>query len=126
VIYNELTRRHFDEPRYAGVLCQPGGVSGAAGGRSTGTWVRFDLRLAQGSVTIEEARFLAFGCPHVIAACDLICEQAMGLGAAQKLPESVLSLRTRLEAPPEKLGRLLVMEDAWLAAVRAALGVQPR
>jgi NifU-like protein involved in Fe-S cluster formation len=121
VTYNELTRRHFDEPRSAGVITGPGSFRGAAGSRSAGTWVQFDLRLAPGSTVIVAAGFLAFGCPHVIAACDLTCEQAVGLSAAPELPESVQSLRVRLAAPTEKLGRLLVIEDAWLATVRAAV-----
>jgi NifU-like protein involved in Fe-S cluster formation len=121
VTYNELTRRHFDEPRSAGILAGPGSFRGTAGSRSSGTWVQFDLRLASGSTTIAAARFLTFGCPHVIAACDLTCERALGLCVAPELPESVSSLRARLAAPTEKLGRLLVIEDAWLATVRAAL-----
>jgi NifU-like protein involved in Fe-S cluster formation len=123
MIYNELTRRHFDDPRSAGTLAGPRSFRGSAGSRSAGTWVQFDLRLAPGSTTIEAARFLTFGCPHVVAACDLTCEQAVGLPAAPALPENAPSLRARLAAPPEKLGRLLVIEDAWLATVRAALAV---
>jgi hypothetical protein len=36
------------------------------------------------------------------------------------LPQSAHSLRERLDAPVEKLGRLFVVEDAWIAALRAA------
>lgn len=121
MIYNQLTRRHFDEPRSAGVLDGPRSFRGTAGSRSAGTWVQFDLRLGPDSTMIAEARFRTFGCPHVIAACDLTCEQAVGLSAAPQLPESLVSLRERLALPTEKLGRLLVIEDAWLATVRAAL-----
>jgi NifU-like protein involved in Fe-S cluster formation len=115
--YNELTRRHFEAPRCAGELA--GANRGAAGSRSQGTWVQFDLELAGG--TVSAARFLAFGCPHVIAACDITCEEARGAGLEQRLPHSPRTLLESLGAPVEKLGRLLVVEDAWLAAVRAAL-----
>jgi hypothetical protein len=37
------------------------------------------------------------------------------------MPESVQTLRARFEAPVEKLGRLLIVEDAWLCAMRAAM-----
>ncbi len=37
-----------------------------------------------------------------------------------RLPQSVAFLRERLEAPVEKLGRLFVVEDAWIAALRDA------
>jgi NifU-like protein involved in Fe-S cluster formation len=115
--YNELTRRHFEEPSCAGEI--PGAsCRGAAGSRAQGTWVQFDLRLTAG--IIRAARFRAFGCPHVIAACDLTCEAASGRNLEPRLPQSPQTLRERLAAPVEKLGRLLLIEDAWLAAVRAA------
>jgi NifU-like protein involved in Fe-S cluster formation len=116
--YNELTRRHFEAPRNAGEL--PGSNRGAAGNPSRGTWVQLDLELSAG--TVSAARFLAFGCPHVIAACDIVCEAARGSRLEARLPQSPQVLLERLGAPVEKLGRLLVVEDAWLAAVRAASG----
>jgi hypothetical protein len=70
--------------------------------------------------TIRSVRFLAFGCPHVIAAAQWLAERAVGLPARAQLPESVQSLRRRFEVPIEKLGRLLVVEDAWVAALRGA------
>jgi NifU-like protein involved in Fe-S cluster formation len=115
--YNELTRRHFEAPRSAGELA--GADRGAAGSPGQGTWVQFDLEVTGG--TVSDARFLAFGCPHVIAACDIACEEARGRNLEQHLPQSPRALLERLGAPVEKLGRLLVVEDAWLAAVRAAL-----
>jgi NifU-like protein involved in Fe-S cluster formation len=117
MIYNEPTRRHFDAPRWAGELA--GAPRGAAGSRSQGTWVQFDLEVE--GATVSGARFLAFGCPHVIAACDIACEEARGSRLREGLPQSPKALLERLGAPVEKLGRLLVVEDAWLAAVRAAL-----
>jgi hypothetical protein len=116
--YSELTRRHFEASRNAGEL--PGSKRGAAGSRSQGTWVQFDLEVAAG--TISAARFVAFGCPHVIAACDIVCAEAEGTPLGVRLPQSPQVLLERLGAPVEKLGRLLVVEDAWLAAVRAASG----
>jgi NifU-like protein involved in Fe-S cluster formation len=124
VIYNELTRRYFDHPARSGTLEGPDCYRGAAGNRSAGTWVQFDVRLARAGALprVREARFLAFGCPHVIAAAGLVAEQAEGAPLEPRLPQSVHALRERLEAPVEKLGRLFVVEDAWVAAVRAALG----
>jgi NifU-like protein involved in Fe-S cluster formation len=91
--------------------------------------VQFDVRVRPGgrgaaadAGRVAEIRFLAFGCPHVIAAAALIAEQAEGGAAEPGLPESIQSLRERLKAPIEKLGRLFVVEDAWLAALRAAAG----
>jgi hypothetical protein len=123
VTYNELTRRYFDDPARSGTLEGPDCYRGAAGSRSAGTWVQFDIRLEPTGAgpTVREARFLAFGCPHVIAAAGLVAEEAEGAGPEPRLPQqSVHALRGRLDAPVEKLGRLFVVEDAWIAALRAA------
>jgi NifU-like protein involved in Fe-S cluster formation len=120
MIYNELTRRHFEHPARSGKLAGPDCRRGAAGNRSAGTWVQFDIRVQGTSAgpRVCEVRFLAFGCPHVIAAAALLAEE--GEGRAPDLPQSIHSVRERLGAPVEKLGRLFVVEDAWLAALRAA------
>jgi hypothetical protein len=122
VTYNELTRRHFERPARIGSLEGPDCYRGAAGSRSAGAWVQFDVRLAGAAAQprVYEARFLAFGCPHVIAAASLVAEMAEGGPPEPRLPQSVHTLRGRLEAPVEKLGRLFVVEDAWVAALRAA------
>jgi NifU-like protein involved in Fe-S cluster formation len=121
--YNELTRRHFEVASHAGVLVGDGVSRGAAGDRAHGTWVQFDVRLAgrDGAARVREARFLAYGCPHVIAVADWVAEHAAGAAggpaAAGGLPESVSALQQRFAVPVEKRGRLLIIEDAWRAAL---------
>lgn len=118
--YSELTRRYFDEAPGAGILEGPHTARGCAGRIAEGTWVQFDLELEQARERIARARFLAFGCPHVIAVAAWVVEQAAGRALEPRLPESVEALRARFEVPVEKLGRLLLIEDAFLAAVSAA------
>jgi hypothetical protein len=120
--YNELTRRHFERPARLGTLAGPDCCRGAAGSRSGGAWVQFDIRVAGtgAGFRVREVRFLAFGCPHVIAAAALVAEEGEGSGSESRLPHSIHSLRERLDAPVEKLGRLFVVEDAWIAALRGA------
>jgi hypothetical protein len=122
--YNELTRRHFEHPARCGTLTGPDCHRGAAGSRSAGVWVQFDVRVTRSGAgrRVQEARFLAFGCPHVIAAAGLVAEEGEGGAPEPRLPQSIHSLRERLDAPVEKLGRLFVVEDAWIAALRAAAG----
>jgi hypothetical protein len=122
MIYSELTRRHFEHPARSGTLAGPDCRRGVAGNRSAGAWVQFDIRVeATGAgPRVREVRFLAFGCPHVIAAAALVAEEGEGCAPEPRLPQSIHSLRERLGAPVEKLGRLFVVEDAWLAALRAA------
>jgi hypothetical protein len=127
MLYNALTRRHFAMATHAGVLTGPGVQRGVAGSRRLGTWVQFDLqfdvsvdvRTARGgSAGLLAVRFQAFGCPHVIAIADWIAQEAAAaaLPGTPGLPESVPELRERFDVPAEKTGRLLVIEDAWIAA----------
>ena len=120
--YSCLTRRYFETAAGAGVLSGSGVRRGAAGSPAQGTWVQFDLRVGdpgRGAQRILAARFLAFGCPHTIAVCSWIAEQATGTIPEAALPESLQRLKSRFEVPAEKMGRLLVIEDAWIAAIGA-------
>jgi NifU-like protein involved in Fe-S cluster formation len=117
--YNELTRIYFESAANAGELTGPGVFRGAAGNRAQGTWVQFDLQIKAGRVSA--AKFLAFGCPHTIAAAAWLTEQAGGRQVVPQLPESIQALRDRFAVPVEKMGRLLIIEDAWLAAVIPAI-----
>jgi len=124
VKYSELTRRYFDATPAVGEFSRDGAamgrvVRGCAGQPERGTWVQFELRVHDGRVL--DARFLAFGCPHTIATASWVAEQAAGNVLRAELPEPVHALRERFEVPQEKLGRLLILEDAWLAATRAAI-----
>ncbi len=122
--YSELTRRYFSAAPAVGELASNGSPTvdvfrGSAGQRERGTWVQFDIRVQSGRVI--DARFLAFGCPHTIAAASWVAEQAGGSTLRAALPEPVKALRERFDVPQEKMGRLLIVEDAWLAATRAAI-----
>lgn len=116
--YNEITRRYFETAPCAGMLEGEGVCRGASGERERGTWVQFDL---QAAVVITAARFLCFGCPHTIAISAWVADTAVGRPLIAALPEDVRVLSARFELPADKMGRLLVIEDAWIAAVRAAI-----
>jgi NifU-like protein len=122
--YSELTRLYFDNAVAAAGVLSGGLVGrGSAGSRRNGTWVQFDVEVepAPGAQPrIAAARFLAFACPHTIAAAAWLAERSIGAVCAAALPESVHALARRFEVPAEKLGRLLIVEDAWIAAAAAA------
>jgi hypothetical protein len=121
--YNERTWRYFETAPGCGELAPGQHVSrGAAGSRASGTWVQFDLawRPGHGPPCIDSARFLAFGCPHTIAVAAWVAERAAGRGRDPALPEPPRELAESFAVPAPKLGRLLVVEDAWAAAVAAA------
>ena len=117
--YSELTRRYFESAANVGELTGAGVFRGAAGSLEGGTWVQFDLQINGGAVSA--ARFLAFACPHTIAVSAWLAEQAVGQKVKALLPEGVPELRNRFAVPVEKTGRLLIIEDAWLAAAVPAL-----
>jgi hypothetical protein len=136
--YNDLTWRHFMSAAHAGTLSGSGVRRGTAGSRSQGIWVQFDLQIgtqsasSQGVAHVQAARFLAYGCPHVIAVADWVAENSQGLevpGSAAAaslqpahLPLSVAALQREFEVPVEKLGRVLIIEDAWRAALSSPYG----
>jgi NifU-like protein involved in Fe-S cluster formation len=117
--YSELTRSYFETAPNVGELTGPGVFRGAAGNPTHGAWVQFDLQINAGAVAA--AKFLAFACPHTIAVAAWLAEQAVGRQLKPALPESVQALRDRFAVPVEKMGRLLIIEDAWLAAVIPAI-----
>jgi len=117
--YNAETLHYFATAVRAGRLSGDKVYRGAAGNREQGTWVQFDVQPASGNLT--DARFLAFGCPHTIAAAAWVAEQAVGKPVTRHLPDSVQAISLKFAVPLEKLGRLLIIEDAWLAAINSAL-----
>jgi NifU-like protein involved in Fe-S cluster formation len=121
--YSLLVERYFTHPVGAGRWPADAEqiAAGEAGSEEQGTRVRFELRSDDGVVT--GARFQAFGCPHTIAAAAWLTEHLPGRPLESAMPVPILDLGQLLEVPTEKMGRLLVVEDALRAALtRAAAG----
>ncbi len=117
VDYSPLVASHFANPVGTGGWPE-GAAVGEAGSEELGTRVRFALLVGGGAVT--EARFQAFGCPHTIAAASWLAEHLKGQPLDRAPPMPILELGRLLEVPTEKLGRLLVVEDALRAALAQA------
>ena len=90
-------------------------VSGEAGGRGQETWVRFHLLIA--GDTVKEARFQAFACPHTTEVAAWLCAELRGRTREQLIPGTPGAWAQARGVPAEKLGRLLVVEDALRACV---------
>lgn len=118
--YSGLVRELFSQPQHAGSLPEAPGVStGEAGSIERGAWIRFHLRIESGRVT--DARFRAYGCPHTLAAAEWVCRHIVGQSVteASAAPlQGAAEWARVLEAPAEKLGRLLIVEDALRACLR--------
>ncbi len=112
-----LALDHFESPRNVGELA--GGanvVQGSAGNRELGAKVCFSARIAEGR--IAEIRFRAYGCPHTIAAASWLTERLYGAAVADLERCSWREIEGALSIPPQKRGKLLILEDALRAAAR--------
>jgi cysteine desulfurase len=85
-------------------------VQGEAGDADAETWVRFRLLTARD--TVKEARVQAFGCPHTIEVATWLCRELQGRSRAALVPGAPAQWAAKHAVPVEKLGRLLVIEDA--------------
>ena len=116
-----LARRYFDGLPGAGTFSSIPSeeattvIHGEAGSIAQEAWVRFHLRVAGG--TVKAALFQAYGCPHTLAATAWITEQLPGRSRASLLPGKPAEWLVKLAVPVEKLGRLLIVEDALQAAL---------
>jgi cysteine desulfurase len=97
---------------------EPGGVrvvTGEAGGADQGIWVRFHLLVAGASV--KDARFQVLGCPHTMDTVAWLGEQLAGRTRECLIPGTPAAWAATRAVPLEKLGRLLIVEDALLACL---------
>ena len=94
-------------------------ATGEAGSLAQGAWVRFEARVEGGRIV--DCGFRAWGCPHTLAASALARSWLVGSrGAACESRR----LADELDVPAEKMGRLLVVEDAARALLAEAARVQ--
>jgi hypothetical protein len=75
-----------------------------------GTRVAFELEIRAGRVTRASHR--TYGCPYTLAVADWLVERLPGRLAADAGLGGPLDWAQALSVPPERLGRLLVIEDA--------------
>lgn len=122
--YAERVRQLFRSLPGAGPLAAgPGSrISGEAQALERGAWVRLEARIDDGR--IAACTFTAWGCPHVLAAAAWLCAELRGLAFADAAAITARRMADELEAPAEKMGRLLVVEDALRSLLAAAPALQ--
>ena len=103
--YNAKVRELFADTAHAGDL------DGTAMGyfEDQGLRVRLAARIEKGR--LSELRFRAYGCPHVIAACEWICRKFEGEAVEALEGFETGQIMADLAVPAEKTGRILVIED---------------
>jgi len=118
-ILSPLARLLFAGLPGAGTLeAAPGVFRGEAGAAESGTWARFHVRIADG--TVRDARFQAYGCPHTLAVVAWLTRQLSGRALCELAVGKPAEWARALDVPIEKLGRLLVVEDALHACLMSA------
>lgn len=117
--YSEEVRRRFQAPVGVGAVAddEPSTLTGEAQDRALSVWARCQVMTDAGR--ISAIRFHVFGCPHTIAAASLLAELLAGQPLAALESAWAMRLVARLQVPKEKLGRLLVLEDALRACARS-------
>ena len=104
--YSQRVRELFANPAHVGDL--QGGDLGEVDEQG----IRLRLSALHDEGRIRQLRFRAYGCPHVIAACELFCSSFEGRPAAELEGFRAADIMTKLSVPVEKTGRILVLEDA--------------
>jgi cysteine desulfurase len=119
---NPLARRYFlapaRPPAFPDGVPSPDFLQGSAGRETEGIRVSFELKIADGIV--KSARFSAYGCPHTLAVTAWLCDVLEGARIDSGIPGGPTDWAGKFAVPTEKLGRLLVVEDALRAALRPA------
>ena len=115
---NPAARRYFLAPpripEFPDGAAPAGICQGRAGRQADGVAVLFELKIANGIV--KSARFSAYGCPHTVAVSAWLCEVLEGAPLAAGPPGDPTAWADKFAVPAEKLGRLLIVEDALRAA----------
>jgi len=98
---------------------QPGSrvLSGEAGGPQHEAWVRWQLVVDEHG-TVQDALYRSRSCPHTEGALGWLQKRLPGRPLSNLLPDGPLEWARALGVPPEKLGALLVVEDALNACLR--------
>lgn len=103
--YSPLVRELFNTTAHAGT------VAGAASAANNEQGVRLELSGSAIDGVVEQLRFLAYGCPHVIAAAEALCAELEGQAVSRLEDFCAREIMQRLAVPTEKSARILVIED---------------
>jgi nitrogen fixation protein NifU and related proteins len=103
--YNPTVREYFSDPAHAG------DVENGATGYFEDQGLRIRLSAEVSARVLARLRFRAWGCPHVIAACEWFCRHFEGRPVADLDEFETGQIMQDLAVPVEKTGRILVLED---------------
>jgi hypothetical protein len=88
---------------------------GSAEDKSLLTWVKFELFMA--NQKIVSINFYLFGCPYTMALSGVILAQSLDSGLYTAGREYYRQLLEPLELPRALAGKVIIVEDAFYAAL---------
>ena len=103
--YSVLVRDYFAHTAHAGDLKDAVAAEIAEQG------VHLRLAATEDNGNIQTLRFRAWGCPHIIAACECFCAEYEGKPISALGEFRASNIMRNLSVPVEKTGRILVLED---------------
>jgi NifU-like protein involved in Fe-S cluster formation len=116
--YSERVRALFASPAHAGR------VGNGLEAYVEDQGVRVELTALEEEGILGELRFRAWGCPHLLAAAEAFCDEFEGCRLSELDAFQAVKIMQTLPVPREKMGRILVLEDA-VRSLRACGRDQP-
>ena len=110
--YNETVRAFFENPSHAGDLQGDYAQVLASDAAESAHGARIVLFAGITDGMIAEMRFRALACPHLIAAAEGLCRDRENGSVSGLSSFDTKGLMEQLAVPPEKTGKILLLEDA--------------
>jgi NifU-like protein involved in Fe-S cluster formation len=118
--YNELVRSLFENPLHAKDIPEKLGKPYKVVVQESKNGSKIVLTAVIKEENILALRFRVFGCPFLIAAAEFCCNQCEGKHNKEVENIDILHLIQILEVPTEKIGVILLLQDA-LESLKLAL-----
>ena len=119
-LYNELVRSLFKNPLHAKDIPDKLGKPYKVVAQESKNGSKIVLTAVIKEENILALRFRVFGCPFLIAAAEFCCNQCEGKHNKEVENIDILHLIQILEVPTEKIGVILLLQDA-LESLKLAL-----
>jgi len=110
--YNETVREYFQHTAHAGDLRGDHAQVLDAAVAESARGARITLLAGIEDGIIREMRYRVWGCPHLIAATEWLCERRESEPVASLGDFPLQEIMRQLSVPVEKTGRILLLEDA--------------
>lgn len=110
--YNVAVRAFFENPDHAGDLRGDYAqvLTSTVVQSEQGARIVLSVGIADGM--IAEMRFRVWGCPHIIAAAEMLCSDREDGPVSRLSAFDTKTIMGQLSVPPEKTGKMLLLEDA--------------